>query len=51
MGNSIINLKLLVNSQLASELGLITEDEKKTLLQAVEVLLNVMKRSKDKGLL
>ncbi len=51
IGNAMINLKLLVDSPLAVEMQLLTDDERKRLLDAVEVVRNVMKRAKEKGLI
>ncbi|MDJ0269882.1 MAG: hypothetical protein NXY59_04945 [Aigarchaeota archaeon] len=51
IGNAMINLKLLIDSPLAVEMQLLTEDERKRLMDAVEVVRNVMKRAKEKGLI
>ncbi len=51
IGNAMINLKLLVDSPLAVEMQLLTDDERKRLMDAVEVVRNVMKRAKEKGLI
>lgn len=46
----MINLKIIANSQLANQLGLLNDDEKQILLKAAEIALNMMKRGKEKGL-
>lgn len=45
----MINLKIIANSQLANQLGLIDDKEKEVLLKAAEIALNMMKRGKEKG--
>ncbi|MEM1948334.1 MAG: hypothetical protein QXG52_09195 [Candidatus Caldarchaeum sp.] len=50
IGNVMINLKIIANSQLANQLGLLNDDEKQILLKAAEIALNMMKRGKEKGL-
>ncbi|MEM0441013.1 MAG: hypothetical protein QXF45_03300 [Candidatus Caldarchaeum sp.] len=50
IGNAMINLKIIANSQLANQLGLLNDDEKQILLKAAEIALNMMKRGKEKGL-
>ncbi|MCS6784259.1 MAG: hypothetical protein N3H84_07445 [Candidatus Caldarchaeum sp.] len=50
VGNAMINLKIVANSQLAQQLGLIDEKEREILLRAAEVALSIMKRGKEKGI-
>ncbi|MEM4220371.1 MAG: hypothetical protein QW106_06165 [Candidatus Caldarchaeum sp.] len=50
IGNAMLNLKIIANSQLANQLGLLNDDEKQILLKAAEIALNMMKRGKEKGL-
>ncbi|MCS7134214.1 MAG: hypothetical protein NZ921_05420 [Candidatus Caldarchaeum sp.] len=50
VGNAMINLKIVANSQLAIQLGLIDEKEREILLRAAEVALSIMKRGKEKGI-
>ena len=51
IGNAMINLKLLVDSPLTRQLGLLTDSERETLLTAIEVVKNVMKRAKERGII
>ncbi|MCS6769262.1 MAG: hypothetical protein NZ570_02355 [Candidatus Caldarchaeum sp.] len=51
IGNAIINLKLLVDFPLIKQMELMTDDERQTLLTAIEVVKNIMKRAKDKGIM
>lgn len=51
IGNALINLKLLVDFPLIKQMELMTDDERQTLLTAIEVVKNMMKRAKDKGIM
>ncbi|MCS7137603.1 MAG: hypothetical protein NZ941_04445 [Candidatus Caldarchaeum sp.] len=51
IGNALINLKLLVDFPLIKQMELMTDDERQTLLTAIEVVKNIMKRAKDKGIM
>lgn len=46
----MINLKIIANSQLAHQLGLIDDNDRQILLKAAEVALAIMKRGKEKGI-
>ncbi|MEM1943916.1 MAG: hypothetical protein QXO30_05615 [Candidatus Caldarchaeum sp.] len=51
IGNAMINLKLLLDFPLIQQMELLTDDERKTLLSALDVVKNMMKRAKDKGII
>ncbi|MEM0443629.1 MAG: hypothetical protein QXS12_01800 [Candidatus Caldarchaeum sp.] len=51
IGNALINLKLLVDFPLIQQLELLTDDERRALLTALDVVKNMMKRAKEKGII
>ncbi|MEM1937818.1 MAG: hypothetical protein QXX19_04525 [Candidatus Caldarchaeum sp.] len=51
IGNAMINLKLLVDFPLIQQLELLTDDERRALLTALDVVKNMMKRAKEKGII
>ncbi|MDW8083953.1 MAG: hypothetical protein RMI49_01970 [Candidatus Caldarchaeum sp.] len=50
VGNVMINLKIIANSHLAHQLGLIDDNDRQILLKAADVALAIMKRGKEKGI-
>lgn len=48
---TVINLRLVTDSPVSSELQLFNEQEKQKLLEALEIMKMVMKRAKEKGII
>jgi hypothetical protein len=51
IGNALINLRLLTSSGLALELGLLTQEERETLLKAASIVQDVYRRAKERGVI
>ncbi|GBC69207.1 hypothetical protein HRbin01_00903 [archaeon HR01] len=51
IGNSLINIRLLLSSPLAAELGLVTPEEREILSKAAVIIQGIYKRAREKGII
>ncbi len=51
IGNALINLRLLTRSDLALELGILTQEEREALMRASSIIQDALKRAREKGII
>jgi|GEM_PF-2975580 len=51
IGNALINLRLLTRSDLALELGILTQEEREVLMRASSIIQDALKRAREKGII
>ncbi len=51
IGNALINLRLLTRSDLALELGILTQEEREVLMKASSIIQDALRRAREKGII